>query len=388
MQISHSSIKSRRSQRCFAAAAVTTVMAPLLASCASPGIPRPPSLHLASVVTDLSAQRIGNLVHLHWTTPSRTTDGLNLTLPITAEVCREAHPTLSTGKPSDPAPQTVSGCDTVLHLTVKPGPTEADDRLPPDLLHDPAALIGYRIRLLNPKGRSAGFSPTALVPSGNPPLPVASLKATATREGALVEWQPSGSQTVVELDRTLVSTPNKPAKKSAVALPEEQPAQVKLRTGHDDTPQQDPGGTLDRTALRGQQYIYRAQRIDTIALDGKRYELRGELSAPITLTMKDSFPPSPPHGLAAIPGSPSGSPTIDLSWEPNTETDIAGYNVYRRYGTTGIFQRLTTKPVLGPAFSDTAANLEGTYTYRVTAVDGSGNESSPSGEVTEPVSKH
>src|ERR1035441_4608651 len=48
----------------------------LLAGCASPGPPLPPSLKLPEVVTDLTARRVGDQVMLHWTTPTRTTDKL------------------------------------------------------------------------------------------------------------------------------------------------------------------------------------------------------------------------------------------------------------------------------------------------------------------------
>ncbi len=37
-------------------------------------------------------------------------------------------------------------------------------------------------------------------------------------------------------------------------------------------------------------------------------------------------PPPPPTGLQAVPGEGM----VMLSWEPSTETDIAGYNLYRR----------------------------------------------------------
>jgi fibronectin type 3 domain-containing protein len=99
--------------------------------------------------------------------------------------------------------------------------------------------------------------------------------------------------------------------------------------------------------------------------------------------MKDRFAPSAPTGLASIPGAENGRPIINLSWQANTENDLAGYNVYRRTGPSGPFTRMTSKPVAGPAFSDTAVDPAATYTYRVTAVDNDGNESSPSEEITE-----
>jgi len=92
--------------------------------------------------------------------------------------------------------------------------------------------------------------------------------------------------------------------------------------------------------------------------------------------MRDTFPPVAPTGLAAIPGPGSN----DLSWEANRDADLAGYFVYRRSGG-GAETRLTAEPVPSPAFRDTTAAQGTEYRYRVTAVDASGNESKPSGEV-------
>ncbi|HEY0163120.1 MAG TPA: fibronectin type III domain-containing protein, partial [Edaphobacter sp.] len=337
-------------------------------------------------VADLAAERVGDEVHLHWTTSSHSTDRLNALTPITAEVCREASPQPKAAKPAPP-PQTVAGCDTVLHLTVKPGATEADDRLPAPLTAGAAALVGYRVRLLNPKGHSAGYSNSALVPAGEAPAPVAGLKATATRNGAMIEWQPNDSAPLIELDRTLVSAAKPAQKKAAMSLPEDQPAEIRLRSGKEDMLRKDPGGTLDRSALRGQQYSYTAQRIRVVTINGTRYEMRSAVSAPLALAMKDSFPPAAPTGLAAIPGSQGEAATIDLSWQPDVEPDVSGYNVYRREGAAGSFERVTAKPALGPAFSDATVAAGHSYTYRVTAVDSAGNESAPSSETTETAEK-
>src|SRR5260370_35198901 len=99
--------RHRHSARCLTASAMTLLI-PIAIGCASPGNPRPPTLNLAEVVTDLTAQRIGNQVQLHWTTPSRTTDGRNLKGPLTAEFCPQTNPpTASTPvhrPPIHPAP--------------------------------------------------------------------------------------------------------------------------------------------------------------------------------------------------------------------------------------------------------------------------------------------
>ena len=84
-----------------------------------------------------------------------------------------------------------------------------------------------------------------------------------------------------------------------------------------------------------------------------------------------------------MPSSSGGHAAIDLSWQPDADIDLAGYNVYRRTGSSGTFTRVTSKPIPGPALSDTEVTPTATYTYRVTAVDNDGNESSPSDEITE-----
>lgn len=389
-----SSAKQR--QRLLAALAASST-ALLLSSCASPGVPQPPSLHLATLVTDMTAQRVSQNVRLHWTTPSRTTDGLSVSAPQIAEVCRELNPQMPSPAQARPTgggpgkrarttvPQTAGNCDAVLHLSVKPGPTDLDDHLPVQLTTDPVRALGYRVRILNRDGRSAGWSLPAFAAAGEAPAPVMGLHATAERDGALLEWQPVDSDVLVELDR-LVEAPTAtkhPGKTSGLDLSEEQPTEVRLRTGKDDAVARDPGGTVDRSAVRGQQYTYRAQRIRMVEMAGIRLELRSEVSAPATLVMKDRFAPSPPTGLASIPGVQEEKPVIDLSWQANTENDLAGYNVYRRSSSGGQFTRLNSKPLAGPAFSDTTTSPSASYTYRVTAVDNDSNESSPSEEITE-----
>ena len=349
-----------------------TALTLLLVACASPGPPRPPSLHLTDIPTDLTAQRVGSSVLLHWTTSSRTTDGLNVPAPLTAEICRETTP---------PSPK--PACTTVVRIAVTPGPSSASDQLPAALTADPATPLTYRVRILNPEGRSAGLSKPAIALAGATPSPVAGFHATTTRDGTLLQWQPDPAPSIIELDRTLASpNPPKPRSKKAAtpfSAPTEAP-EVHLRTGND-SPSTDPGGTLDRTARRGETYTYKAQRIRTVVLNGKSFELRSDPSTPIIVATSDTFAPIVPSGLAAIPGGTATTAAIDLSWQPDTDPDLAGYNVYRR--SNGAFQRITATPTLGPAFSDTSVTPGSAYTYRVTAIDSSGNESAPSTEVTE-----
>jgi hypothetical protein len=384
-------LTSRTRPRRYLAAAAT-LLAPLLVSCASPGPPRPPSLHLPDVVTDLAAQRVGDRVLLHWTSPSRTTDGFTAPSPLTAEICRETNPT---SQPATKKSSSAPDCLTVLYIAVVPGPSDAADLLPAQFTADPVLPLAYRIRILNPDRHSAGFSRPAIAAAGATPPPVAGLRALTSRTGILLEWQPSAEPSFVELRRDLApDSPPKPEVSKLKPGMQKRPlidcagcdssTTTTLRAAGDHlspTPS-DPGGTLDRSAQRGQIYTYRAQRIRNVALAGHTFELRSEPSSPVTVNLTDTFPPAIPTGLAAIPGSTATAPSIDLSWQPGTESDLAGYNVYRA-ATHGAFQRLTAMPVLGPAFSDTTVTPGTAYTYRVTAIDNSGNESAPSAEITE-----
>ena len=90
-----------------------------------------------------------------------------------------------------------------------------------------------------------------------------------------------------------------------------------------------------------------------------------EASIPLSI---DTHPPAPPQGLTA---SLEGGADGHLSWQPNSEGDLAGYRVYRN-GTP-----LTAQPVTGTSYADAALG-EGSWTYTVTAVDRAGLESAPS----------
>ena len=96
----------------------------------------------------------------------------------------------------------------------------------------------------------------------------------------------------------------------------------------------------------------------------------------------DAVPPRAPAGLIAQPSNGA----VRLAWSDNTESDLAGYNVYRDASGTGMypdgFQLLSSIPLGSTTYEDTAVNNGITYRYVVTAVDLYNNQSSPSPMVT------
>jgi fibronectin type 3 domain-containing protein len=114
-------------------------------------------------------------------------------------------------------------------------------------------------------------------------------------------------------------------------------------------------------------------------------ELAGPLSDPVRVEALDVFPPAVPAGLAAVATAPSAGTeaAIDLSWQPDTEADLAGYIVYRSEGGES-WQRISpAQPLAGPAFHDARVQPGRAYRYTVTAIDQGGHESARSAEAEE-----
>ena len=337
----------------------------LLAGCANPGPPRPPSLHLPKPVVDLTAERIGDEVKLHWTTPTKTTDDLPPKGVITAEVCRSI--------------STAAHCSLTRRITVHPGPSEATDLLPSDLVAEPQQLIRYQITLLNDQERSAGLSAPAFAAAGSAPPIVTHLQVRTTAQGALLQWESKDAADAIELIRLHIDAPSTSAStKRASAKAAKEPAEMHLRASKpnftDNPFVHDAGGTLDATARRGETYSYTAQRLRSVVIAGHTLELRSNSSPAVDLAMRDIFPPRPPAGLEAIANPSSTAASIDLSWQPNTEPDLAGYRVYRQDGSTAAVN-LTPELIPIPGFRDVTAIVGHRYLYSVTAVDSAGNES-------------
>lgn len=361
----------------FCAAALCGVL--FLSGCGMPATPQPPSLHLPEPVSDLTASRVGNQVSLTWTMPKRDTSkvALNPNVAVAARICRSE--------------STAGACATVANLAFPPGANGAyEETLPPALANGAPRPLNYFVELKSSKGRSAGLSNTATVPAGETPAPVSGLTAEVRKDGIVLRWTPgpSESQTQVRLKRKLL-TPT-PAKAAAgpLAAPAE-PVEQELLVPAGGV----RGVALDRDVQLGAMYSYRAQRIARVTIDGKQMELAGPLSAPLRVDAVNVFPPPVPAGLAAVatPGANGAGPSIDLSWQPVTEPDLAGYVVYRREAAAqgqpaGAWQRISgAQPVVGPGFHDPNVQPGHTYEYAVTAIGQNGHESARSAPAQETV---
>ena len=226
---------------------------------------------------------------------------------------------------------------------------------------------------------------------GQPPErglpPWEDLRATPVRRGIRLEWKLQPGDALVEIDRVPASGGAAPAPARAKGLDLLRPSRPadKVRLSATATGEQDAGGTIDRSAQKGETYRYTAQRVQVAVIDRQTLELRSEPSPVVEAKMLATFPPQPPTGLEAAPGI-AAAPSIDLSWRPGAEADLAGYNVYRSEAAQArptSWQRLNTATIPAPAFEDLSVTAGRRYAYRVTAVDSDGNESAPGNPVQE-----
>jgi hypothetical protein len=88
-----------------------------------------------------------------------------------------------------------------------------------------------------------------------------------------------------------------------------------------------------------------------------------------TVTAEDKTPPAVPVGLE-VKASEAGA---YVTWEPNSESDLAGYRVFRSEWPDTGFKSVIDRPTSGVGFFDSSYR-PGLY-YAVSAVDESGNES-------------
>ncbi len=337
--------------------------------CGTPGAPQPPSLNLPERVTDLEATRAGNRVSLTWTMPKKNTDKLILKDKIAVKVCRSE--------------ETGACMDAGAALSLPPGkPATFTETLPAALDSGDPRTLRYFVELKNKNGRSAGLSNVAIVVAGKAPEAVEGLKTEVQKAGVILHWTGDGETTAVRLQRTLLTPPApKKSKEGLLEAPEEPKEQNLLIENVGES------RALDKTVHFGESYEYRAQRVARVSADGRTWELAGELSAPVRVDVQDVFPPAVPTGLAAVGsiGENGTGASIDLSWQPDSESDVAGYVVYRREGE-GAWQRISpAEPVVGPGFHDAQVTAGHTYRYAVSAVDQSGHESARSAGATETV---
>ena len=99
--------------------------------------------------------------------------------------------------------------------------------------------------------------------------------------------------------------------------------------------------------------------------------IQSDPSPQASVDFKDLVPPPTPANLTTL----LETRVVRLIWDASPAPDLRGYHVYRWQGTIKL--KLTVGPTPNTFFGDESLEQGQTYTYSVTAVDNSGNESAP-----------
>jgi len=214
----------------------------------------------------------------------------------------------------------------------------------------------YVVRTTGPKDdRSAFSNQVALVPK-TPPSPPGEVKLKGAAEGVEVAWTdpapppPAGAKPILGFNIY---------RRDAKAKSFGPPLRAAIASAR---------SVVDGTARFGESYIY---SVTTIAEPNPLVE--SAIKSEVEIKYVDRFPPPAPGEVVAL----AEAGTVRVVWRASGAPDLAGYLVYRRQGAAGPFQKLIAAPVSDLQYLDGSVATGATYTYRVTAVDQSGNESPP-----------
>jgi fibronectin type 3 domain-containing protein len=296
------------------------VLSVFAAGCAYIGDVRPPLLEIPAAVTDLRAAEYADKISVEFTLPLLTTEGETLKNVRAIEL--EIN-----------APDVNNGSAHTVQIPPKDSGFVAFDT-------PVAPYVGKRVmlavRVVGSKGK-ASLPSNVVALDVHPPLATPSaIDAANSPKGVRLTW--SGSAAHYRVYRA-------------------QGGGMPARLGESDVPNYE-----DATVSIGTAYRYYVQ-----AIDGDQHQ--SVVSAAVSFTPQDVFPPAVPEGLAGVPGVGA----IELVWQRNIEDDFAGYNLYRSTAG-GAFQKIAG-PIGAPAYSDHDVEAGKSYRYAVSALDRTGNES-------------
>jgi hypothetical protein len=344
-----------------ALALVGPLTAWLLFGCATLGPPQPPRLERPEQVSDLKVLQVGHILEIRFTLPRYATDGERLRKPVEIQLLRLVTPP---GPPPSGAP------------ALTPWISLLPDQWPPYVYGErivfPARLSDQELRqwqgsylVVAVRTLTRGFrhhplesdlSNLTRIPLLDVSGPVENLQPRTTEKAIELTWTPPA--------RTLGGRP----------LSEQVGYRIyRSRTGKQGSfeplSETSSATCLDPDFAFGRTYFYKVRAV--FKQGGATAE--SEDSPGVEVTPRDVFPPAAPTGLTAL----YAAGAVELVWTANTEPDLAGYNVYRREAQEPA-RRMNEGLLRTPLLRDSTVEPGRSYTYWVTAVDLTGNESPPS----------
>jgi hypothetical protein len=367
----------------------------LLSGCASPGEPiarRPPT---PAGITDLAAQQSGNNVVLTFTLPRETIDQRPLKEMPTIEIWRS----FAASNPVPPAaPRVAPSLLITIPSAMVSNYTEqgrvryVNPLQPDDFTQHPNEIANYTVRTRVSEKKPSPDSNVAALPIYPAPDPIDDLKTEVTRSGVTLAWTPPqrtpvGAAPPIVMFRIYRTEAAKPSAGDGQSEPRAPsplpPSPAKGKQQFAKIAETASPTYQDTQTEFGTTYTYSVRSV----VEYSGHDLESSDSNLASITPRDIFPPSAPQGLVVVlvPKIGDTPAHLELSWSINSETDIAGYNVYRSEQDGTLWTRLNPELLLTPAFRDMSAIAGRQYFYTITAVGRAGNESSPgasaSGEI-------
>lgn len=371
-----------------------------LGGCASPGEPVERKPPVPTAIQDLSAEQLGNTVVLTFTLPQETIDRRPLKQTPAIEIYRS----FSEGNAAVPSPAKASSPSLLVtipsalvsHYVERGGIRYSDSLKPEDFAAQPNEVASYIVRTRASQKKSSPDSNVITLRVYPAPEEIGDLKASVSHSMVELAWTPPQKTLVgpiqaiksYEIYRADLPTQATGSQLSQEPRRQTQPvgagAQTKSsqppplrKIGEGESPRyEDSQVEFDRT------YQYTVRSV--VEYPNGPVQLESSESNLVTITVRDTVPPSVPQGLVTVFVPAEGDTTshLELSWAINPETDVAGYNVYRTEREDELGTRLNPELLPAPAFRDMSTAVGHRYFYSVTAVDRSGNESRPSAAVS------
>lgn len=322
---------------------------------------------------------------LSWSLPSRTTDRQSVRYLGKTEICRSLGAALKKCEPVVGSVPPPANFERQKKTETKKVSETFTDTLSANIEREsPMSSAVYAVEVQNAAGRAAGISDQVKVPLVPTLPPFPQFGAQAQAAGVLVTWQcPHDTEKIKDLQYLFRIYRRSDSSKQFAKI-----AEVPATDCAETMVQKDGDGVrsfLDQTFEWEETYFYRGTVVSAIEIPGKpAVEVEGDDTPEVKVFAHDIFPPAIPSGLQAVFSGFGQAPFVDLIWNPVTDPDVEGYNIYR-HETGGEPEKLNSEPVQAPAFRDTRVLPGKTYFYSVSAVDQRGNESARSSEASEKV---
>lgn len=305
------------------------VVALLAASgCGYEGQPLPPLANIPGPVIGLSATQLGSELVVRFSPPSQTLEAMPIQSVLDLDV------RVGPGEEHFDEQTWAASARKLAGGTTKDGVFQYETNV--TAWADREVTVGARAIGNNGKPSTWSFATVPIVQSPQPP---GNVKAENTAAGVRLEWNGLGSA-----------------------------FRIYRKTGEGEFLQiadAEKSPWTDNTSQFGQKYEYELQ---TLVKLPDNHEATSEFSPPVTIAPVDIFPPATPSGLQVTTAPNS----FELSWNGDTEPDLASYRVYRSVAG-GPFEKVADVQL--PAFSDKEVQKGKDYRYEVSAVDRLGNES-------------